>query len=1096
MQSKTDNIEDTLLADFISSIGYVVKPENPGKRYEVANLVKEISISSALLVKVIEFECEEDSLSRLQSDFGQHVSVILELSDFTRLPIAIEGLAQKLEAFIKKIAYLRYYNSELWNGNDTSAGIQGTSLKGLCDGVLSNKYGVAHSVRPITLPEALFDYKGVKRNLVDFVRQKLRNAVHYAPSINRKDLIPYAEIVLLVYIIIIEDNKDFLSKYFFTGGDYLDRLVSRFSKVDNVYVPINSTLAEHNEFTDFSPELVSVDWQSNDDVNTSSSRGTIVEVFSSVNRLVILGGAGQGKTTSLQFITIQLAKNSSIVPLYFAAKDYDSSNDLWTQLAIETGMEESDLRQLCHDQSAALLIDGLNELIVDEDRFKLTKEIRQVLKQYQSLPCAITTRPQVYQGQLEIPAYELLPLSNSRMRELLVNYYATDGESLYNLLGNAPRLMEICRNPLMLRMIGSYYSKDRQDIPENKGQLIRAFIEQLLKREQIKNLSISLDKFRYMLIYLGYQTRCAGNVGFSYLTAIEELNQAAKSIDPNCDRVAILDAAIELNLIDRSGSNVSFRHEMFQEYFAAEGLLLFDTIETVLDKASQERWNEPIQMYSGYCENPDVLVKTLVNLQPRLAANCLISSLENDPVLVDYVVTKNVEIATSLNDPELSTQALLSLIDLGYSEDSVKSIEKNINESRQSFKVYTLVCTELIRSVDVRHIENIVVRLLQLNDGFAKMILRGIGGRNDTDSTQVHSSLKYICENWSLQGLSRRYVKILLIGFLDEQEVSLLPLQNLIIKLLDNQITTGFPVLDEVEKIDSELANELVEPLLKSDMIRAQIDAISFCVRNEKEREYSELLNGIELYQDVKILNEVLDLSADSESFYQGIAKIENMIRDKAAIKKLKSLLNKEVRCLVLGGIGSKKAYISLKIPGEPMSNIKMRLNKNLVEDSSLYKSGRNVNLVVQSIDERRRIVRMSISRKQDTKRKKVQIIDSDKIEPKRKRLRKPRGKIKMPAIGDLARCMVQEKHADYLVVVSTTGWVGQLQAKEVQEVRGDFEKVSIGDWMTLTVESASNTDEVRFAFPNKVAKKPVKPESDIAIKLRQALSENPSATD
>ena len=131
------------LNKFVQEIEYVSRPDNPSKIYFVKDLFLESSIEDlcSILIQLIEDNENDDSLVRLKDDFKTHLVTIIDSSILENLPIAIEGLAQKYESFLKKIGYLRYKGTDYWSGNDTSAGLTGTTLKSMCEGVLSNKYG-------------------------------------------------------------------------------------------------------------------------------------------------------------------------------------------------------------------------------------------------------------------------------------------------------------------------------------------------------------------------------------------------------------------------------------------------------------------------------------------------------------------------------------------------------------------------------------------------------------------------------------------------------------------------------------------------------------------------------------------------------------------------------------------------------------------------------------------------------------------------------------------------------------------------------------------------------------------------------------------
>lgn len=241
---------------FVQEIEYVSRPDNPGKKYFLSNLFSNQSIEDLcfILVSLIDDDENDESLLRLKDDFITHLNTIIEWSEFNELPIAIEGLAQKYESFIKKIGYLKYKETVYWYGNETSAGLTGTTLKLLCEGKVSNKYGEEFA-EPLVLSQPLINYKGIARSLIDYMRTKLRNAVHYAPTINRKLLIPYSEIVLVNYLLAIHDNMEILGPRYLKRLAHNQKIKRTHNLVQNTY--IDNKFIEHStdDSIQFEPKL-------------------------------------------------------------------------------------------------------------------------------------------------------------------------------------------------------------------------------------------------------------------------------------------------------------------------------------------------------------------------------------------------------------------------------------------------------------------------------------------------------------------------------------------------------------------------------------------------------------------------------------------------------------------------------------------------------------------------------------------------------------------------------------------------------------------------------------------------------------------------
>src|ERR1043165_672771 len=197
--------QEERLVEFVKNIE-VDTPSN-SQKHSATNLIANIPVCVKYLYKIIDSKTEP-ALDRFGYDFSVYIDNILNLDKFDSLPISIEGLGQKFESFLKIIAYLKgYHKTVYWKGDANSKGILGTSLQGLCWGLLENtSVGNQQKVKQLKLPDKLFKYSGTNKELVDFVREGIRNKVHYAQTYNRKQLIAYSEKVVLVYLLVIEDN--------------------------------------------------------------------------------------------------------------------------------------------------------------------------------------------------------------------------------------------------------------------------------------------------------------------------------------------------------------------------------------------------------------------------------------------------------------------------------------------------------------------------------------------------------------------------------------------------------------------------------------------------------------------------------------------------------------------------------------------------------------------------------------------------------------------------------------------------------------------------------------------------------------------------
>ena len=113
----------------LENLTNVKVPNSKDKYFEFENLE---SICE-LLILFLNFEISETTLKRVLSNFENDFQVIYEF-DLKQLASAIESLAANFEPFLKKIAYIKFNNNELWNGIDNQKGIKDCTLYELIEG--------------------------------------------------------------------------------------------------------------------------------------------------------------------------------------------------------------------------------------------------------------------------------------------------------------------------------------------------------------------------------------------------------------------------------------------------------------------------------------------------------------------------------------------------------------------------------------------------------------------------------------------------------------------------------------------------------------------------------------------------------------------------------------------------------------------------------------------------------------------------------------------------------------------------------------------------------------------------------------------------
>ena len=728
-------VSEEELIELVQSIKEIGIPNSP--TVPLSTFLPQLDIYCKLLLAVINSSQTDPALARLDKDFHKHLRTIVD-NNLGEYSIAIEALAQKFEAFLKKLGYLNYANTHYWTGTLTSKGIKETTLKKLCDGVLDNRNNAPKGTPPLKLPKPLFNNSGIQQILIDWARDKVRNAVHQAPEISRQNIILYSEIIIVCYLIVVKDNTEFLKQLFLPEAKYKQQLLKNFAKWKEKYITLEAEKIDPEIMNELFPLLVETDWQANDEEILLRRKGNIIEIFEEVKRLVIIGQAGSGKSTTLQYLAYNLLQDDNKIPFYFPLKEYTSRESLLNQIASEVGIETVYVKKMIAEGKAILLLDGLNEVIREEERRNLIIEINSIKAQYKNCLFALTTRVSILQHQFELPVFELQPLSDKQIEEFVRKNSSINLNLFETLKLTQPRFIELCRNPLILKMLCSVMSDKNINIPETKGLLIESFINNILQREQFKNTTFSSDKLNFFLLEIGYQTRSESKVSFPLEDILTVISKASAEIDPLVDRLGIINSLVDINFLVRNKNQISFRHELYQEFFAAKGLLKKSSIESIGILFNKKEWEEPLLLYFGLTNQRREFLINLSGVNPLLAAESILSSLIIDENIENEVVKLLSNQALNIEDGQLAADSISALVKLNHTKIVQHTISINFNKfGRRSFKHYPQIAYEIVKKIDGYHFLDLVQLLLNLDQSFAPAIIRGFEDRDIQEDLEL-----------------------------------------------------------------------------------------------------------------------------------------------------------------------------------------------------------------------------------------------------------------------------------------------------------------------------------------------------------------------
>ena len=411
-----------------------------------------------------------------------------------------------------------------------------------------------------------------------------------------------------------------------------------------------------------------------------------------IKRAVLLGEPGGGKTTTLLSLAGQLANVAkddpgAPLPLFVRLGRWTQADQpLKDFIAQELGALGAHLDALIAENRAVPLLDGLNEIPVGQ-RDEKYPQVRALITRHPDWIAVTSCREQDYTVDLGLDRITVTPLDPRRIREFVGRYLGEkDGETLFwqiaggeavrevwqvwertgatfDLFWNAPdiprenpnvhskttvaqdtiwrekvrsagSLMALAHNPYMLTMLTQVYVS-RGDLPPNRGELFRDFVNTLFLREGVltrdpatraivnspvaEALAVALAKLAYTM-----QVQRASKRQGGALTALP-MTTVATLLDERQRYLAGSTSILDL------GDEVRFTHQLLQEYFAARymqaeieaGRLQATDLWPPERWWERNNWEEATILLAGlYSDDCTRVLEWVAAANPEVAAQC------------------------------------------------------------------------------------------------------------------------------------------------------------------------------------------------------------------------------------------------------------------------------------------------------------------------------------------------------------------------------------------------------------------------------------------------------------------------------------------
>lgn len=331
-------------------------------------------------------------------------------------------------------------------------------------------------------------------------------------------------------------------------------------------------------------------------------------------RIVLLGGAGLGKTTELHQVALELTKRNKY-PILVSLNNYT-----YTGKGIEKyfNVQWSDVSP----EQLVVLLDGFDE-IEPNSTMQAIRDIQSFAERNPLTRIVVSSRTNFYKTSKEdrggstlhnFGAYMLKPLTIEDYKFYIAKNYAFEYEAFYNELSRN-MMLPIIENPFFLIALAEIYEANKK-LDKNRGLIINELIDKRVKNDIVHYK----DTFEYI-----------GNIKDFILQKTREIAitmviSGRRSISGNellflCEEeqnLCLIKNTISF-LIPDEKDHWRFEHSYFLEYLAAEYLidLNLDEIKRLMLGSGSGRimpiWQNTLTLLLSILKPEDKLFDLLVD---------------------------------------------------------------------------------------------------------------------------------------------------------------------------------------------------------------------------------------------------------------------------------------------------------------------------------------------------------------------------------------------------------------------------------------------------------------------------------------------------
>jgi len=330
-------------------------------------------------------------------------------------------------------------------------------------------------------------------------------------------------------------------------AQYINKLLKEYEeKTSNHfgYIPLQIEVFENDAY-----EVLENRYGENatfEDVNQDLEQGTVKWSYNQVlNKAKIIGFAGMGKTTTIEHIIYQEAKNVKAhnyqgkIPVFLETIQVERDTSEYTiesLVAKKLGISTPTLvTKMIERNMLNLYLDGINEIQIADDREKrrYLEKVEEFILGNPQLKVVVTDRDSNENSILnDEPTFVLIGVTEEKIEEFIQKNASKPelvSRKIQEAIARNPMLLDTLRNPFMLKNLISIVECNKQ-IPENEDDIAEAFLKAIVERERILKREEKAPHILRVLIYIVAEDakkkegKIDGNILLSYFDLCELLD--------------------------------------------------------------------------------------------------------------------------------------------------------------------------------------------------------------------------------------------------------------------------------------------------------------------------------------------------------------------------------------------------------------------------------------------------------------------------------------------------------------------------------------------------------------------------------------------